>query len=195
MTEGDGEVWRPVIGCAGVYEVPSQGRMRSLQRTAALPFGEGTRTVPERILTVNIVDERASMRFHRDGGSVARLLSGIILKVFIGPCPTWQLIHYRDGDRRNCALVNLSHVTPTWQRELKKSTDFVPMRVPSTAKLTSLQARAVDGGTEQTVDLAERDGIAQQTVCAIWRGRLWKAVTRDVRWQDRRVTARQSRTR
>jgi HNH endonuclease len=132
---------------------------------------------------------------HRDGKSVARQLAAIVLEAFVGPCPPGQVIHYQDGDRRNCTLANLSYVTPIRQRELNQAIGPFPMRLHSTAKLTPLQARAIAASTERAVDLAERYWIAKQTVDAIRQGRIWDAVTRDVRRQDRRVTARQSRTR
>ena len=59
------------------------------------------------------------------------------------------------------------------------------MRSNPAAKVTPSDARAIAASTERTVDLAERYGIAKQTVEAIRQGRIWEAVTRDVRRSKR----------
>ena len=42
------EIWKPVVGYEGVYEVSNMGRVKSLERK--VPKGDGERTVKERIL-------------------------------------------------------------------------------------------------------------------------------------------------
>jgi DNA-binding Xre family transcriptional regulator len=58
-----------------------------------------------------------------------------------------------------------------------------PLRLNPAAKITPLETREIAASTERAVDLAARYGIAKQTVDAIRQGRLWEAVTRDVRRQ------------
>ena len=46
------EIWKPVVGYEGLYQVSSEGRVKSLERK--VPKGYGERTVKERILKLRI---------------------------------------------------------------------------------------------------------------------------------------------
>lgn len=44
------EVWKPVVGYEGLYEVSSEGRVKSLARQVKASRGNGMRGVPEKLL-------------------------------------------------------------------------------------------------------------------------------------------------
>jgi hypothetical protein len=102
------EIWEPVPGFEGCYEVSSLGQVKSLSRVIRR-FDGTTYVVPERLLAtatkgknypvVNLhgVGIRRVIRVHR-----------LVAEVFLGPQPADGLeVCHNDGDRNNNAATNL----------------------------------------------------------------------------------------
>lgn len=98
------ELWRPVPGYEGAYEVSSQGRVRSLERLDSrghkrrgklLSAGSSGR---EGRLTVSLADNGA-MRTH--------WVHQIVLMAFVGPRPAGMEACHWNGDPRDNRVENL----------------------------------------------------------------------------------------
>lgn len=105
------EIWKPVVGYEGWYEVSDQGRVRSIDRDVIL-----TRTLR------NYLPGTYARRFEgvmlspalgSDGYLTVRLrgktftVHSVVLTAFIGPKPAGYAACHNDGNRQNNALSNL----------------------------------------------------------------------------------------
>jgi hypothetical protein len=104
----DLEVWLPVPGFAGRYEVSNQGRVRSLDAyVPAGPGGTGRRLVKGRILKPGKMNKygHCSVVLTKEGGS--RCVHELVLLTFDGPRPDGCEARHLDLDGSNNKLTNL----------------------------------------------------------------------------------------
>lgn len=111
-----GEVWRPITGYEGLYEVSNMGRVKSVARRVYCPcvLGDGdTRAVPERILKNDLRNQYYSATLNKDGKAKVFRVHRLVASAFIGeaPSPTHQINHI-DGNKLNNVVSNLEWVTP-----------------------------------------------------------------------------------
>lgn len=93
------ELWRPVVGYEGWYEVSDQGRVRRVFSPLKPQCG-GTAGYPSVILSVR--------------GAVRRLMvHRLVAEAFLGPCPPGHQVNHKDTNRRNARLDNLEYSTPS----------------------------------------------------------------------------------
>jgi len=101
----DNEIWRPVIGYEGVYEVSSLGRIKRIARTRGAVPGrilksyQGNRPYVSIILTKNCSPHTYSL--HR-----------IVAEAFHGPCPDGYEANHKNGITSDNRACNLEWVTP-----------------------------------------------------------------------------------
>lgn len=98
------QIWKPVAGFEGRYEVSDDGQVRGLRRKRLLrPFPDN-----DGYLRVNL-----SSQGNRRG------IHNLVLEAFVGPRSAGtQARHFPDSDRTNNRLDNLSWATPlTNQRD------------------------------------------------------------------------------
>ena len=101
------EMWKPVVGYEGLYEVSDQGRVRSLDRVIMRSNGSPQR-VHARILSPNSnVTGHRWVGVQREGVAVKRYLHRLVLESFIGPCPDGMEGCHNDGDPANNTAENL----------------------------------------------------------------------------------------
>ncbi len=97
------EVWRPVPGYEGLYEVSDQGRVRSLPRERTA----GRILKPNRsntgYLTVNLYK----------GGDHTVTVHSLVAAAFIGTRPAGMQVRHLNGDRLDPRRVNLAYGTAT----------------------------------------------------------------------------------
>ena len=92
------EQWRPVVGWEGLYEVSSEGRVRSFRRGAN-----------GRILRPGIASHGyPTVALGRGNTQSVHVL---VAAAFIGPCPEGQEVRHRDGKRSNPKAENLHYGT------------------------------------------------------------------------------------
>ena len=101
------EVWKPVVGYEGLYEVSDQGRVRSLDRT--IKSAKGFYNLNGKLLK----PRKGSggyylVSFYNSGNCSHKRIHVVVLEAFAGnrPSPQHDACH-NDGDPANNALVNL----------------------------------------------------------------------------------------
>lgn len=108
------EIWKPVVGYEGRYEVSNIGRVRSVERVV-----QGGRTptafrkVPEkmRALTVN-VDGHVRVTLHKDAKRKIHFVHALMLAAFVGPRPDPESeIRHLNGDPSDNRIENLAYGT------------------------------------------------------------------------------------
>lgn len=101
------EEWRPVVGFEGLYEVSSEGRVRSLDRNVR--GRHGMRRISGVLLRPGIAsNDYPTVAIGRGN---TRTVHSLVAAAFIGPCPIGQEVRHRDGNRRNPRADNLRYGT------------------------------------------------------------------------------------
>lgn len=96
------ELWRPIPGYEGTYEVSTLGRVRSRPRERTrggiLKTPPGTSGYPE-------------VRLYADGVGRTRRIHVLVCLAFLGPCPAGLEVRHLDDDKTNPTLPNLLYGT------------------------------------------------------------------------------------
>ena len=99
--------WRPIPGYEGIYEISSEGEIKSLPRKCAQGWMIGGRILRT---PLNNAGYKQVNLHNTDRGSV-RLVHRLVLLAFVGPSPEGHEVLHGDGDRTNSRLSNLSYGT------------------------------------------------------------------------------------
>lgn len=93
------EIWRPVVGYEGLYEVSDKGRVRSL-------FSKRGKVLsPAKSMGYPYVN------LSRDGRPRFARIHVLVAAAFIGECPDGHEVNHKDSDRTNNNVSNLEYVT------------------------------------------------------------------------------------
>lgn len=106
------EEWRPVDQYFGLYEVSSEGRVRSFFNTQKVRREEPL--IKER--TINSQGYYC-VSLSRDGKSRMFNVHSLVAKAFLGDCPKGQCVRHKDGNRLNPLAENLAYGTPADNHE------------------------------------------------------------------------------
>lgn len=96
------ELWKPVKGYEGFYEVSSDGRVRSVQRLDAR--GQLRKS---KIMSVNKIRNTKRITFFRDGKQKTISLKKLVVDAFLGKPKANEKVVFVDGNPDNVCLENL----------------------------------------------------------------------------------------
>lgn len=94
------EVWRPVPGYEGIYEVSDAGSVRSFCH------GYGRMLKP-----IHDQDGYSRVGLYRNGKQRRVFIHRLVAEAFIGPPPAGLHVAHRDGSRTNNSASNLRYAT------------------------------------------------------------------------------------
>jgi hypothetical protein len=100
----EGEMWRPVVGYEGLYDVSRLGRIRTVENPSQGRFARN------RSLSVN-QHGYLVVGLCRDGTRLMHRVHRLVAAAFIGPCPAGRVVHHIDHNRSNACAANLMYVT------------------------------------------------------------------------------------
>lgn len=104
------EQWKPVVGYEGLYEVSSNGYVKSLARVVR--FGSRTRIIPERILLPHRhIKGYFRVDLCKAGGYNHQFVHRIVAQAFISNHDNKAVVNHKDSDRHNNTVENLEWVT------------------------------------------------------------------------------------
>lgn len=95
------ELWRPVVGWEGLYEVSDQGRVRSLPRT----------TTKGRVLKLRLAEGYPAVSLSKEAVVRTRKVHKLVIEAFIGPCPEGLEVRHLNGVSTDARLLNLRYGT------------------------------------------------------------------------------------
>lgn len=96
------EIWRPVVGYEGLYEVSDLGRIRSFVKE---PTGRLLKPRPSK--SSEHRNPGWAVALFKDGTRKSFLIHRLVLEAFVGPCPDGlEACHWNDNSADN-RLVNL----------------------------------------------------------------------------------------
>ena len=103
------EIWRPVVGYEGYYEVSNLGQVHTLARIILGGKGYALRFCKGRILKLQKHrDGHLFIILHRDGKHKTYWIHRLVLEAFIGACPeNMQCRHFPDRNPENNNIENL----------------------------------------------------------------------------------------
>lgn len=104
------EVWKPVKGYEGFYEVSSEGRVRSVQRLNAR--GQLRKS---KLMSVKKIRNTKKVTFSRDGKQKTIALKKLVVDAFLGEPRANEKVVFVDGNPDNVCVENLK-----WQKKAQK---------------------------------------------------------------------------
>lgn len=115
------ELWRPVVGWDGLYDVSNTGRVRSLKRNCSGAQGTSPGKTG-RVLTPGVHEGGyLTVMLYRNRKYRAAYVHHLVLEAFVGPCPPgMECRHFPDRDPTNNNAENLSWGTPEENASDKK---------------------------------------------------------------------------
>lgn len=166
----ENEIWKPVLGYEGVYEISSLGRLRTISRNG--------KAIEPAVRAMGFYASRYVQTILTKFGKTKTVnIHSMVCEAFHGPRPAGEWARHLDGDRRNNRANNLAWGTSkeNMADQYAHGTRIMGERCPS-SRLTSEGVRKIrkmlTTGMSQT-DIASASGISQATVSAIKTGRLW----------------------
>lgn len=180
------EVWMPVHGFEGSYEVSSFGHVRSLDRVQVY-----SRTVPHSGAVVlvrrmhrgrmlrpgQMSSGHLSVSLGREHGS--RCVHTLVLEAFVGPRPDGMDSLHRDGVPTNNWIGNLHWGTRSenlldavkhGQKKVGENVWSAKLTAPDVAKIRQMI------GSVSTQSIATMYGVNESQIRAIKNGKTWKHV-------------------
>lgn len=130
MTERT-EIWLPVVGHEGQYEVSSLGRVRSLDRQVRHlgKYGYHYRLKKGRVLSQNLINSGyLVVHLYTDGHRQVGLVHRLVALAFLGEGGDLEVDH-RDFNKQNNTIGNLR-----WLTHQVNSARSAPNRLTSTAR-------------------------------------------------------------
>ena len=106
----DAEVWKPVLGFEGLYEVSNHGRVRSLDRVLPINQPPYLRSYKGRMLRPGTAT--AGHQLVMLGRSKPILVHVLVLNSFVGPAKKGEWCRHLDDNPANNHLSNLRWGTP-----------------------------------------------------------------------------------
>ena len=159
------ELWLPVPYWEGLYEVSSHGRLR---RSGRIIHGSVNKQGHRNVIL-------------RGRGNRSTCIHVLVAEAFLGPRPEGLVVRHGKNGVDDNSVENLSYGTQLQNIHDKKRDGT--WQVADTAgrrTLTSEQAREIYCSSESSTTLGERFGVDATTIRAIWRGKNWASVTRDL---------------
>lgn len=178
------EIWEPVTGYEGIYEVSNTGRVRSLDRVVKRLHKGKLLEQPLKGVVLSGKPNTAGypeVRLCKEGKGTTTLVHLLVAEKFLGPKPedSTQVCH-RDGDSGNPHYLNLRYgnaVSNAVDRHIH-GTDARGENNPA-AKLTEEKVRQI----KRRISSGERDsaiagdfGVSRLTISSIRSGKNWSYV-------------------
>ena len=140
------EIWRPVKGYEGIYEVSNHGRVKSLERIVERSNGKNY-TVNERILKAGVGGNKyLIIVLCNQGVNKSKLIHQLVAESFLNhnPCGHKLVVNHINFDRKDNRVENLEIVTArenTNKKHLKSSSVYTGVNWYKKYKKWSAQIR------------------------------------------------------
>ncbi len=171
------EVWKPVVGAEGRYEVSDHGRVRSLDHSVARANGRTHRVRGRELKPATSSKWGHQTVTIQPRGSVPSGVHVLVMAAFVGERPAGMEVAHLDGNPANNHVTNLAYVThpENCSHRVIHGTASRGDDCP-TAKLTSDDVgdmRWLRGQGVPTQQLGELFGVSARQVRRICSGERW----------------------
>lgn len=160
------EIWKPVVGFEGLYDVSNLGYVRTLLVSNKVPV------VPYTLSRIINDAGYPVVSLYRNGKLHRRLIHRLVLQSFVGTCPAGKECAHLGGCRTNAKLDNLKWKYPkeNCADRLLHGTHLVGAASPL-AKLTKeqvIEVRELSNSKPQHI-IAKLFGVHQVTISRVIR--------------------------
>jgi HNH endonuclease/NUMOD4 motif len=106
------EIWKPVVGYEGFYDVSNFGRVRSYH-TFNHVSGVGVSDKPQRFLRRHLdCGDYPCVVLYAPGTRKKEFkVHALVASAFIGPCPPDRVVGHKDNNKSNNRVENLEYIT------------------------------------------------------------------------------------
>ena len=168
----ENEIWRPVEGYLGLYEVSSCGRIRSLERMKWCGLHGGCYiAVPEKILkTRKSRNGYTCVNLYKDGKMKTHKVHRLVSVAFIPNPNNLPEVNHKDEDKENNHVDNLEWCTPKYNVNYGTGTERM-------AEKHRKPIYSVDRETglitywESIAEASRQLGISKGNICSCLKGR------------------------
>lgn len=187
------EIWVPILGYEGLYEVSNYGRVRSLDRL--LVRGNKTYKAKGVLLAVSLCGHGyAKVNLWKDKQQKTAKNHILVARHFIGECPDGMEVCHCDGDRSNPMLHNLRYDTRSGNFADKKihGTDGTGERhsQASISNETAYEIMVLLLRGHKIKDIANMHQIGSNIVSSINTDKNWSHISPPPGWANRKVRRR-----
>jgi hypothetical protein len=177
------EIWKPVVGFEGLYEISNKGRVKSLDRTEIcerFKFGKWdkhSRVRPGGFVSIGSSRTGyAKLNLWKSGKMYTRFLHILLLEAFVGRRRKNQETRHLNGRRNDNRLINL-----VWGTHRENVADSIRHGTwvhgtMGNARLTEADVRKIRNARGTQRAIAEQFGVSQSTIWQIKSGNAWKHV-------------------
>lgn len=161
------EIWRPIKGYEGLYEVSNLGRIKSLKRL--VKKWDGYRTVPEKILTPR-TNNRGYLRITLCKDGITKTFSPhrLVAEAFIPNPDNLPCVNHKDENPLNNVVSNLEWCTYSYNNSYGNRNNRIAL-----SKSKPVLQYTLDGEfVREWVSTMEcgRNGFQQSSVASCCRG-------------------------
>lgn len=105
------EIWKPIPGWEGYYEVSDRGHVRSALRVAIRGNGAPQTIRPRVLKAFSTATLHLYVKLYRDGEGAPAGVHRLVMAAFVGPCPDGMEVCHSNGDPSDNRLSNLRYGT------------------------------------------------------------------------------------
>ena len=186
MALTDLEVWLPVHGYEGLYEVSNHARIRSLPRVAFKKDGTAVNLKGMLKKVTPMGNGYLHATFTKEGRTTQLLLHVVVAKAFVANENNLPHVNHKDMNPKNCLPENLEWVTH--RENIVHARDNGKLNAMSNPKrrlkfdietVNSVKRSIACGGKSHS-QIAEEHGMSRRYVGFIANGRNWAEVNSHV---------------
>jgi len=173
------EIWKPVVGYEGLYEVSDWGRIRSMDHYVKHRWG-GQRLVRGTLRYTVFLGLYPGVHLSKNNSTKMHAVHKLVASAFLGPCPFGMQVAHWDGDPTNPKLKNLRYATPSDNNMDKQRHGTAQKGERSgTHRLTDEAVREIrkalaEGASKMSQ--ARRFGVSHKTIRNLAAGKIWTHV-------------------
>lgn len=175
------ELWKPVVGFEGLYDVSNCGRVRALERHGwhRGRWGQLLMKFPAREMKIGTaVNGYRYVKLRLPGAKAVHcLVHRLVMAAYVGPAPDGMHVNHLDGDKGNNCVSNLEYVTPL--QNLRHCIDVLGKKrgEGGASKLTERQVLSIRSDTRKLREIAADYGVTLQAIWMVKKGRSWAHVS------------------
>lgn len=176
MTNQKMEVWVPVVGFEGAYEVSSFGRIKSLPRAWKSRYT--VTTFPGRLLAqVAKRNGYLVVSLSKDNKARQFLVHRIVLEAFMSSCPEGMEACHANGDRQDNRASNLRWDTRSGNHQDKKLHGTAQVgEKANNVKLTDQIVREIRRRKLKPIEAVREFGLSKTNAARIVSNATWRHI-------------------
>lgn len=172
----ENEVWKPIPGWEGFYDVSDFGRVRSVARVVMRSNGVKN-SVKHRILKSgkSLVQPYLFVCLNKTGSRAFSVrVHNLVAQAFLGPKPEGMLIRHLNGNPADNRLTNLAY--GTYQENALDMHDHGTMTFAKMTPEMVINARRLSSAGESYASISRSMGINARTIIAAVKMQNWKHI-------------------